>query len=198
MPKNLSFVEAASAPLVALTAYQFLFQKAAISPSHHVLINGCCGGLGHMAVLLAKASGAKVTGVCSSRNIALAKQLGCDEVIDYTRTDPLKSDTLYDGILDTASTMNFVKARKALRPNGVFSTALPAPQNLLIAPLLNKLRTQKEYALWVRPDADALTHISTLFEQHNIHPHIEKTYLSPKLGKPFATAKPARPAANSY
>jgi NADPH:quinone reductase-like Zn-dependent oxidoreductase len=189
MPKNLSFVEAASVPLVALTAHQFLFQKAQIQPHHHVLINGSCGGLGHMAVLLAKACGASVTGVCSTRNIKLAKQLGCDFVIDYTQADPIKGDIQYDGILDTASTMTFAKARKALRPNGVFSTALPSPQNLLMAPLLNRFRKQKEHALWVRPDSAALAHISSLLAQHNIHPHIEKAYPFTEIAKAIRHSK---------
>ncbi|MCF4098973.1 NAD(P)-dependent alcohol dehydrogenase [Maritalea mediterranea] len=176
MPTHLDFSEAAAMPLVALTAHQFMFQKAQLQPGRHVLINGCTGGLGHIAVQLAKASGATVTGVCSGKNAALAKQLGCDEVIDYRQHDPLTLNGQYDLIFDTASTMRFRTARKRLSPKGAFATALPSLQNLFVAPLLNGLRAQKEHGLWVAPNDKALAHIADSSQTHHIRPHIEQTY----------------------
>lgn len=189
MPRNLSFIEAAAVPLVALTAFQFLHQKAPIGTGDHVLVNGCCGGLGHMAVKLAKAGGAKVTGVCSNRNMALAERLGCDQVIDYKRSDPLSKGSRYDRILDTASTMSFRDARKALTAEGAFATALPSPQNLLIAPILNTIRSQKNHALWVRPDAKALEEIRKLIEQDDIHPYVEQTFEVSQITNAFNLSK---------
>ena len=67
--------------------------------------------------------------------------------------------------------------------------ALPSPQNLLMAPLLNRLRKQQQHALWVRPDPAALAHISALLAQHNIHPHIEKAYPFTEIAKAIRHSK---------
>ena len=101
-PGNVTFEEAASVPVAALTALQGLRTKGQLEPGHHVLINGASGGVGTFAVQIAKALGADVTAVCSTRNVDIARGLGADRVIDYTRDDFTKSDRCFDLVLDIA------------------------------------------------------------------------------------------------
>lgn len=89
-PENLSFEEAASLPVVAVTAYQSLVRQGQLKQGDHVLINGCSGGVGLSGVQIAKTLGCKVTGVCSTKNVEVAKKMGVDHVIDYTKEDILK------------------------------------------------------------------------------------------------------------
>src|SRR5262249_45836092 len=86
-PANLSFEEAASVAIAGITAFQGLRDKGKVEAGQKVLINGASGGVGTFAVQIAKALGANVTGVCSSRNIELVRSLGADQVIDYTKED---------------------------------------------------------------------------------------------------------------
>jgi NADPH:quinone reductase-like Zn-dependent oxidoreductase len=86
-PANLSFEEASAVPIAALTALQGLRDHGQVQPGQHVLVHGASGGVGTFAVQIAKAFGAEVTGVCSSRNVALVRSMGADHVIDYTKED---------------------------------------------------------------------------------------------------------------
>ena len=86
-PAHVSFEAAAATPLAGLTALQGLRTHAALQPGEHVLINGAAGGVGTFAVQLAKALGAEITAVCSTRNVDMVRALGADEVIDYTHDD---------------------------------------------------------------------------------------------------------------
>jgi NADPH:quinone reductase-like Zn-dependent oxidoreductase len=99
-PTNLTFEEAASVPVAALSALQALRDRAGTARGDKVLINGASGGVGTFAVQLAKWMGAEVTGVCSERNAQLVRDLGADHVIDYTQNDFTKGDERYDVIID--------------------------------------------------------------------------------------------------
>src|SRR4051794_23156508 len=100
VPANLSVVDAAAVPTSAMTALQALRDIANVRPGQTVLVTGASGGVGSFAVQIAKAFGAEVTGVCSTRNVDLVRSLGADHVVDYTRTDFTRTEKRYDVILD--------------------------------------------------------------------------------------------------
>ena len=98
-PANHSFEEAAAVPLAGLTACQALTDHAKLSRKNNVLINGCTGGTGTIAIQIAKAIGCNDTGICSGKNVELASKLGCDEVVDYEKSDVLTSGLSFDVFL---------------------------------------------------------------------------------------------------
>jgi NADPH:quinone reductase-like Zn-dependent oxidoreductase len=120
-PNNIAFAEAAAVPLAAQTALQGLRDHEKLQAGHHVLINGASGGVGTFAVQIAKAVGAHVTGVCSTRNIDLVKGLGADEVIDYTQDNFTEQGIRYDFILDMVGNHRASELQHALKPDGVAS-----------------------------------------------------------------------------
>src|SRR5213594_3166002 len=118
-PGNVTFEQAASIP-TALTALQGLRDTGHVKAEQKVLINGASGGVGTFAVQIAKAFGAEVTGVCSTRNLDLVKSLGADHVIDYTKEDFTKSNEHYDAILDNVANHSLSECRHILTPNGKY------------------------------------------------------------------------------
>lgn len=118
VPADLSIVDAAAVPTSALAALQALRKIARVQAGQTVLITGASGGVGSFAVQIAKALGAEVTGVCSTRNVELVRSLGADHVIDYTRTDFTRTEKRYDVILDNVEAQPLAAARRALTPTG--------------------------------------------------------------------------------
>ncbi len=118
MPADLTFEQAASVPIVAFTALQGLRDKGQIRAGQEVLIVGASGGVGTFAVQLAKAFGATVTGVASSRNVELVRELGADRVVDYTREDYTAEADRYDLILDMVGNRSLKQLRHALKSDG--------------------------------------------------------------------------------
>ena len=118
-PANMTFEQAASVPVAALTALQGLRDKGHIKPGQKVLVNGASGGVGTFAVQIAKSFGAEVTAVTSTRNVELVRSLGADHVIDYTKEDFTKTDQRYDLIYDIVNNHSFSERRKILTPTGI-------------------------------------------------------------------------------
>ena len=118
-PANITFEQAGSVGIAGITALQGLRDKGHIQAKQKVLINGASGGVGTFAVQIAKAFGADVTAVCSTRNIDLVKSIGAERVIDYTKEDFTKTDQRYDMIYDLVGNHGFSERRKILKPNGI-------------------------------------------------------------------------------
>ena len=117
-PANLSFEEAAAVPLAGLTALQGLRDHGGLQPGQRVLVNGASGGVGTFAVQIAKALGAEVHAVCSTRNVDQARELGADRVFDYTGEDFTRSGVRYDVLFDNAGNRSWVAMRRVLAPTG--------------------------------------------------------------------------------
>lgn len=119
-PEGLSFEQSAAVPIAGITALQGLRDSGKVQPGQRVLINGAAGGVGTFSVQIGKWLGAHVTGVCSSRNVALVQSLGADRVIDYTREDFTRGGDRWDVIFDLVGNHPLAALRRALEPKGVF------------------------------------------------------------------------------
>jgi len=119
-PANLTFEQAASVPIAAITALQGLRDKGQVRPGQKVLINGASGGVGTFAVQIARSFGAVVTGVCSTRNVDMVRALGADRVIDYTKEDFTRGGQRYDVILDNVGNHSLSECRRVLNPAGKY------------------------------------------------------------------------------
>src|SRR5918993_515759 len=117
-PAGLTFERAAAVPMAGLVALQALRDHGGVRTGQRVLINGASGGIGTFAVQIAKALGAEVTGVWSTRNVAMVRSIGADHVIDYTREDFTHKDRRYDFILDNVANHSLSELRGALTPTG--------------------------------------------------------------------------------
>ena len=118
MPPRMSYVQAAAVPNGALTALVYLRDMANLRPGERVLVYGASGAVGTAAVQLARALGATVTGVCSTRNVALVRSLGADDVIDYTQRDFREAKSRYDVIFDTVGRTTLGDVQSSLAPRG--------------------------------------------------------------------------------
>lgn len=127
LPDEVPYDVAACLPVAGVSAWQSLFDLGGLRPEMRVLILGATGGVGHLAVQLARTHGAHVTGVCSAKNAELARELGCHEVIDYTSQDPLAAVGHYHVVLDAAGSYSVRRARAALAPRGHHIHVLPRP-----------------------------------------------------------------------
>jgi NADPH:quinone reductase-like Zn-dependent oxidoreductase len=175
MPKNLNFKEAATIPLAALTAYQALSKLGNLKKGDKVCINGCSGGVGHFAVQIAKAMGADVTGVCSTKNVEFAKKLGSDKVIDYSKEQVLKPSQRYDIFFDAVANKSYFKVKKYLNKNGKYVTTLPSI-SVMINSIFGFFSSKTGKMINVKPNSEDLRILSNLIKLQNLKVHLDKTY----------------------
>jgi NADPH:quinone reductase-like Zn-dependent oxidoreductase len=180
-PANLTFGQAAAVGVSATTALQLLRDDGHLQPGLKVLINGASGGVGTFAIQIAKAFGAEVTGVCSTKNVELVRSLGADHVIDYTKEDFRKCEPRYDLILDNVGDHSMSATRRALASNGKLLSnggghaggALGRVIRLALVSMF--VREQGKPSVKVQNRADLLV-LKELIEAGSITPVIDGTY----------------------
>lgn len=175
-PSNLSFEEAASIPLVGLTAYQSLVYKGRLKQGDHVIINGCSGGVGLAGLQIAKALECRVTGVCSAKNLPLARKRGADEVIDYTKENVLRTAGSCDIFFDAVANQSFFRARTLLKPGGAYVTTVPSFQSMIMGPLINRVSARKVKYVLAKPNTHDLAILKAMVESGKVVPVVEKVY----------------------
>jgi NADPH:quinone reductase-like Zn-dependent oxidoreductase len=177
-PSNLTFEQAAAVPTSGLAALHGIRDAGKVRPGQKVLINGASGGVGTFAVQIAKALGAEVTGVCSTRNVELVGALGADQVIDYTQQDFTQGGPRYDLILDNAGNHSLSELRRALAPTGrLIPNSGSAGLGTFVAAFVSSpfLRQQGRPYLSV-PKLKDLTFLRELLEDGKIVATIDRTY----------------------
>ena len=183
-PANLTFEEAAAVPMAGLVALQAIRDHGMVEAGHKVLINGASGGIGTFAVQIAKAFGAEVTAVVSTRNVDVVGSIGADHVIDYTREDFTRSGQKYDFILDNVSNHSLSDLRRALAPTG---TLIPNGGNfanrwfssagrLMRGAVLFRFGSQKLGNFLVKTNHEDLVALKDLIEAGKVTPVMDRTY----------------------
>jgi NADPH:quinone reductase-like Zn-dependent oxidoreductase len=184
-PANLSFEEAAAAPVAALTALQGLRDKGGLERGQRVLVNGASGGVGTFAVQLAKALGAgHVTAVCSPRNVERARSLGADRVVDYTREDYTRSGERFDLILDVAGSHSWRENKRVLVPGGTLVLAGAPSGNRLTGPigrlarlwLTSRFGSRRLVFFVCKPNRRDLALVRELIEAGDVRPVVDRVY----------------------
>jgi NADPH:quinone reductase-like Zn-dependent oxidoreductase len=192
-PANLSFEQAAAVPVAGLTALQGLRDKGRLQPGQQVLVNGASGGVGTFAVQVAKALGAEVTGVCSTRNVEMVGSLGAARVVDYTREDFTRTDRRYDLLLDVAGSRPWSACRQVLTPRGILVLVGAPRGSRLLGPLdhilkvrLASLRASQKVVFFIskalQRDLEALRE---LLAAGKVTPVVERTYALPEAAEAF-------------
>jgi NADPH:quinone reductase-like Zn-dependent oxidoreductase len=183
-PAGLTFEQAAAVNMAGTTALQALRDKGQIKPGQKVLINGASGGVGTFAVQIAKAFGAHVTAVCSTRNVEQARSLGADEVIDYTKQDFTRNGQRYDLILDIASSGSLSSRTRVLESNGTLvgvGSADNAGMASIVVGLLetavrSRLGSQKMPFFLAKNSKEDLIALTELIAAGKVRPVIDRTY----------------------
>jgi len=183
MPTTMTFEEAAAVPMGAITAMASL-RAGRFEAGQSVIVNGASGGIGTFAVQLAKALGAsEVTGVCSTRNVAMVQMLGADSVVDYTREDYSRLDKHYDLFIETQYSQPFLRSRHALKRRGTFAFAgggggkLLGPGGpMLGAKLLSAFVSQRVAPVTAKGYRALLVEITALIEAGKVRSVIDATY----------------------
>ncbi len=183
-PASLSFEEAAAVPVAAVTALQALQDKGGVQAGQKVLVNGASGGVGTFAVQLAKAFGAEVTAVCSTRNVEQAWTLGADRVVDYTKDDFTKLGIRHELLLDIAGRTSFLACRPVLTDDATYVVIGGHMSYRGLGPLphiagtfvkgMGRSQTVKFFVAEVT--TENLTFLGELIDSGKVKPVIERTY----------------------
>jgi len=192
IPDGMSFQEAASLPVAALTALNGL-RRCSVTAGSKLLINGATGGVGHFAVQIAKAKGAIISASCSSGNSELAMLLGADKTIGYRKEDIANMSDEYDSILDAWGQMKFKDIFRLLKKEGTYASPL-----ILIAPaFLTKIvwlfSRKKITSMNMRKREEDYGEIEKLFSEKKLKPVIENTFTLEKATEAFEFAEKGKP-----
>jgi len=183
-PANLTFEQAAVLAIMGSTALQALRDHGKVRPGQEVLIIGASGGVGTYAVQIAKAFGASVTGVCSTKKVEMVRSIGADHVIDYTQEDFAEGDKRYEVILDIGGNSPLARLRRALAPRGILVIVggegggrwLGGLERQLWATMLSPFVSQKLGTFVSTPNQEDLLVLKELIESGKVTPVIDRTY----------------------
>ena len=183
-PSNLSFEQAAGVPMSGLVALQAVRDHAKVGPGMKILVNGASGGIGSFAVQIAKALGAEVTAVTSTRNVELVRSIGADHVIDYGREDFTQGTERFDVILDNVSNHSMADLRRALTPTGMlipnggrFDNRWFASGGLVVrAKLMDRFVDHQLRTFLVATTVEHLDALRELIEAGKVTPVIDRVY----------------------
>jgi len=193
-PANVDHEQAAAIPIAATTALQALRDQGKLKAGEKVLVNGASGGVGTFAVQIAKAMGADVTGVCSTRNVSMVASLGADRVLDYTGIDFTAGDARYDLIVDTVGNRDLRDLAKVLAPGGIAVMIGGTGRDPWIGPLSVPIKilaykpfTDREFKFFVaRLDPDDLVYLGGLMESGRMKAVIDQRYPLEKTAEAVA------------
>lgn len=172
-PRRLVDADAAAVPLAALTSLQALRDLGRVGPDQRVLINGASGGVGTLAIQIAKIYGARVVTTSSARNADLCRDLGADTPLDYAAQDPLASGP-YDVIYDVFGNLPYARARASLTPRGRYITTIPKLQTVA-QDILTRFGAQPARLVVVRSKRPDLETLSGWIEQLRLRPVVDRT-----------------------
>jgi NADPH:quinone reductase-like Zn-dependent oxidoreductase len=190
-PANLTFEQAAAVPMAGQVALQAL---RGVRPGQKVLINGASGGIGTFAVQIAKAQGAEVTGVASTRNLEMLRSIGADHVIDYTREDFTQGERRYDFILDNVSNHSLSDLRRALTPTGILvpnggrfdKRWLASGGRIVIGHVMFRFASQTLRTFIQSTDLEHLLELKSLIEAGKVKPVMDRTFSLADAAQAFA------------
>ncbi len=169
-PENISFEEASCLAMIGGTALIALKEKGKIAKNQEVLINGCTGGVGHIATQIAKTFDASVTGICSGNNTETAKKLGVDVVLDYKKQDVYQLNKQFDIIFDTVGNLSYKKAKTILKKKGIFLNINPTG----LLDILHGLISSKYKIIMANVKNEHLSELASLSAAGKIKPLIGK------------------------
>lgn len=172
-PAGIDHVQAAALPLAALTAWQALVETAGLRDGQRVLIHAAAGGVGHLAVQIAKELGAHVTGTASAPKHDFLRELGADACVDYRSEDFTDTDEPYDVVLDTLGGETATRSVSVLRPGGVLVSLLPGAEDTPAAAEKAQVRAE---VLLVEHDRAGMLAIADLAERGSLRAHVSGTF----------------------
>ncbi|MBO1334333.1 NADP-dependent oxidoreductase [Streptomyces sp. VRA16 Mangrove soil] len=184
-PERLDHVQAAALPMAGLTAWQALVDTARIGEGSRVLINGAAGGVGHLAIQIAKARGAYVIAVASGANADFVRGLGADEVIDYTTTGITEATGDLDAVLETIGGDYPVQAVQILKPGGILVSTLPPSLAPAVAAATE--RGVRLAGLFVEADQLGMNELASLVDEGHLTPVVDATFPLEEVAKAHAT-----------
>jgi NADPH:quinone reductase-like Zn-dependent oxidoreductase len=192
IPVQISFEEAASLPIAALTALNGL-RRCRVTEGKAVLINGGTGGVGHFAIQIAKAKGAIVTATCSRGNAELARKLGADETIGYSKEELAKNEMKFDAILDTYGKMDLEDVCRLLKRGGIYATTQIKPFLFFSSLLVQLVYSKKLTSSNMRSRPEDMDEMEQLFIDKKVLPVIENYFTLDHSAEAFELAEHGKP-----
>lgn len=192
IPEGISFEDAASLPIAALTALNGL-RRCGITDGNEVLINGGTGGVGHFAIQIARAKGAHVTATCRQVNAELARKLGADSTMGYSKDDLAKCEKKFDAILDAYGKMDLGDACRLLKRGGIYATTQIKPFLFFSSILVQLVYSKKLTSSNVRSRPEDMEEMEKLFIDKKLFPVIEHYFTLDQSAEAFELAEHGKP-----